>query len=85
MHCDQVLRYPVVSFERYLQKTEDLPHELRNAVPNYPILSTLSQTYLECSYSFRHSNDLCRATSMSCVSLRSALYLLILDYSGVLC
>jgi hypothetical protein len=31
MHCERVLRYPVVSFEGYPQKTEDLPHELRNA------------------------------------------------------
>ena len=74
MHCERVLRYPVVSFEGYPQKTEDLPHELRNAAHIFltlrPILST--GTHLVADFSrafvfFRHFDGLCCPAPVSCI------------------
>ena len=56
LHVSEFLRYPVVFSERYIKKTEDLPHELRNVAIIYIalclILKTLSRTRPERSLVF---------------------------------
>jgi hypothetical protein len=69
----------VASFEGYIQKTEDLPHELRNAAL-YPISDTLSYAYFERSYFPYHLEDSCHAS----LALEDSNKVLVLGCSGVL-